>query len=148
MDAIVEEEKLEDTFPYLDNVTIAGHNQAEHDKNVNRFLSAVKSRNLSLNDSKTIKSVTSINVLGYNVGSGSVKPDTERLRPLQEFPPPTNAASLRRAMGMFAYYAKWIPNFSDKIQPLIKNATFPLNRVASSFQSLEKGIIKYNLAIY
>ena len=68
----------------------------------------------------------SINILGYYVGSGLIKPGEERLKPLQEFPPPTNFHFLRRVVGMFAYYAKWIPKFSDKIKRLVNANAFPL----------------------
>ncbi|XP_064081956.1 uncharacterized protein LOC135198315 [Macrobrachium nipponense] len=87
-------------------------------------------RNLTLNATKTIKSVHTINNLGYCVGNGVIKPDMERLRPLQEIPPPISQGSLKRAMGMFAYYAKWIQNFSAKIQPLARVKKFPLNEEA------------------
>ena len=93
MEKIIEE-GLNDTFPYLDNVTVAGKDQEEHDNNVQRFLEAVRLRNLSLNQSKTLESVKSINILEYCVGDGIIKSDTERLCPLQEFPPPTNRHSL------------------------------------------------------
>lgn len=143
MNKLVEEENLEGTFPYLDNVTIAGHNQAEHDENFKKFIAVVNRRKLTLNEAKTIKSVSSINILGYWVGNGSIKPDPERLRPLQELPPPTNLTSLRRALGMFAYYAKWISNFSDKIKPLVNTKTFPLDESALAAFTL----IKHQLEI-
>ena len=41
MDRMIEEEGLNDTFPYLDNITVAGKDQEEHDSNVQRFLEAV-----------------------------------------------------------------------------------------------------------
>ena len=59
-----------------------------------------------------------------------MRPDPERLRPLQEFPPTTNVRSQRRVLGFFAYYAKWISNVSEKFQPLLKATTFPLNSEA------------------
>ena len=90
MDKIVEEDGLNDTFFYLTNITFAVKDQEEHDTNVPRFLQAVQSRNLSLNQSKILESVISINILGYYVGNGIIKPDPERLLPLQEFLPPTN----------------------------------------------------------
>ena len=61
-----------------------------------------------------------------------VRPDPDRLRPLQELPPPTNVRSQRRVLGLLAYYAKWISNFSEKIQPLLKATTFPLNSKATN----------------
>ena len=125
MDKMVEQESLKDTFPYLDNITVAGRNQEEHDLNVEKFLAAIKKRNMTLNDSKTISSVSSINILGYCVGNGLIKPDQERLRPLWSLPPPCNFKSLKRVLGLFAYYAKWIPEFSDKIQRLKRVTSFP-----------------------
>ena len=57
-------------------------------------------------------------ILGYCVGNNEVKPDPERLKALDEMPPPSNAKSLQRALGFFAYYAKWIANFSNPINKL------------------------------
>ena len=57
---------------------------------------------------KTISSIASVNILGYLVGNGVIKPDPERLRPLKELPPPVDSKSLKRVLGLFAYYAKWI----------------------------------------
>ena len=40
---------------------------------------------------------------------------------------------------MFAYYAKWIPNFSDKMQPLSQATKFPLDEKAlDAFTTLKK----------
>lgn len=139
MDKFVEKEGLKDTFPYLDNITVAGLDQKEHDENVRKFREAIQRRNLTLNESKSVESKASINILGYCVGNGIITPAQERLRPLQEFPPPVNVHSLRRVVGMFAYYAKWIPNFSDKIQPLTQATTFPLDATAlAAFNKLKK----------
>ena len=94
------------------------------------FIKVVSKRNLTLYEAKSVLSSSTINVLGYLIGSGMVRPDPERLRPLQELPPPTNVRSQRRVLGLFAYYAKLISNFSEKIQPLLKATNFPLNSEA------------------
>ena len=108
-----------DTFPYLYDITVSGVNQADHDKNVEDFLDVVKRQNLTLNHAKSTISASSINVLGYLVRDGNIRPDPKRLRPLKELPLPTNVQSLRRTLGLFAYYAKWIPEFSSKMQSLV-----------------------------
>lgn len=104
MDKLVEDENLKDTYPYLDNITVAGTTQAEHDENVQKFFEVVNKRNLTLNESKSVMFVPTISVLRYCVGNNIINPDPDRLRPLQELPPPTNMGSLRRAQGLFAYY--------------------------------------------
>ena len=65
MNNLVQVEGLKDTFPYLDNITVAGHTQEEHDRNVKRLLECLQHRKWTLNNSKTINSVSSINILGY-----------------------------------------------------------------------------------
>ena len=143
---MMQDASLLGVFPYLDNITVGGRTKAEHDKNVSELLKVLRDKNLTLNDSKTVESVESINILGYNVSNGLIKPDPERLRPLLEFPPPTNIASQRRIIGMFAYYAKWVPRFSDKVKPLIGNNTFPISpECLVAFNDLKAELVKASL---
>ena len=47
---------------------------------------------------------------------------------------------------MFAYYAKWIPNFSDKIQALVNTKNFPLSETAlAAFNLLKKELMDATL---
>jgi len=94
-----DEEGLKDSFPYLD-ITVGGRNQQEHDENAKTFHDAKQRRNLTLNETKSVESKASINILGYCVGDGIIKPGQVRLHHLQEYPPPTNIGSLRRMVEM------------------------------------------------
>ena len=77
--------------------------------------------------------------MGYLVGNGKIKPDPERLRPLRELPRPLSPRSLTRVLGLFAYYAKWIHQFSGKIQRLKKATFFPLNHYElADFENIKK----------
>ena len=96
--------------------------------------------NMTFNDKCTISTET-LNIMGYVIHNGTIKPDPERLRPLKELDPPHNLISQRRIVGMFAYYSKWIPKFSEKLQPLVQNTDFPLSLDAlNSFNLLKKDI--------
>ena len=99
MDDLVLNESLKNIFFYLDNITVAGRTQEEHDFNVKQSLDALQRRNWTLNESKIIASVSSINILGYLVGNVEIKPDPERLQPMKEPPPPaTNSKSLKQVL--------------------------------------------------
>ena len=102
----IERENLKDVFPYLDNVTVAGRTQEYHGANVKLFLDAIHRNNFTLNETKTISSVNRVQILGYVVENGLIKPDPERLRPLKDFPFPANSKQLKSVLGMFAHYAK------------------------------------------
>ena len=82
--------------------------------NVASFINAIQRRKFTLNESKTMRSVKFFNILGYV----KIRPYPERMRALQEFPVPDNKNALRRVLGVFADYDKWINCFATKGQPL------------------------------
>ena len=115
------------TFEYLDDTTVCGRTREEHDKNLEIFLNAAQECNLTLNERKCVFATTSIKLLGYQISDGVLKPDPDRVKPSLELPTPTNAKELSRVVGIFSYYAQWLPKFSGKIKPLIVAKNFPLS---------------------
>ncbi|XP_045766956.1 uncharacterized protein LOC123868459 [Maniola jurtina] len=141
LDFIITEEKLEGTFAYLDDVTVCGKDQRDHDHNLKRFLDAANKFHLTLNEQKSVFNKTKINLLGYTVENNTISPDPERLKPLLELPAPTKTSELKRVLGMLAHYAKWIARFSEKIKPLTCVTTFPLPPDAlKCFEELKQDI--------
>ena len=141
MDSFVEENELHGTFPYLDNITICGKDQKEHDINLNKFLKAADEINLTFNKEKSEFSTTKLHILGSVIENGEIRPDPIRLKPLQEMPPPKDVKELKRLLGFFSYYSKWIRNFSQKIKPLVNVQDFPLSSEAlQAFQGLKTDI--------
>ena len=98
-------EGLLDTFAYLDNVTICGKNQTHHDYNLERFLKAAKSRNLTYNPQNCIFSTRTLNILGNVVSEGEIRPDLDRIKALYDLPPPRTKKELKRILGLFSYYS-------------------------------------------
>ena len=138
MNEFLSSNNIPDTFAYLDNVYVCGKNQEEHDKNLEDFLGASEDRNWTFNDPKCIFSTRKLHVLGSIVEEGNIRPDPDRLKPLNQLPLPCDAKSLKRVMGLFSYYSKWIPKFSDKIAPLIRAKSFPLDEhVERAFNELK-----------
>jgi len=137
IDSIISQSGLQRTYAYLDNITIGGTSKAEHDQNLQRFLEAASQFNLTY-EAKSVVAVPQIDTLGYRVSHGLVKPDPERLHPLIELPVPQNHRELKRCLGMFAYYDRWIKNYSGKVEPLtIKSVSFPLSHDAlAAFEQL------------
>ena len=128
MNEFIEDEELSDTFAYLDNITICGRTQKEHDDNLEKFLQSARKMNLTYNEDKCIFSVNKLCILGYVIENGTIKPDPNRLQPMRDMPPPHDAKSMKRIIGLFSYYSKWIPKFSDKIASLTKNTKYPLDK--------------------
>ena len=110
---------LRSCFSYLDDITNAGKDQAEHDSNLKAFNGAAAAWGLTIKEKKTQFSQKEILILGYKVAHQSIKPEPERPRSLLAMRAPTTNKELQRLIRLFAYYARWIPSYSDKIRPLI-----------------------------
>ena len=130
----VDENDLEASFPYFDNVTICGKDQEDHDANLEHFLEAAKRKNLCYNTEKCILSTRRLPVFGY-----IIRPDPDRLRPLRELPIAHDSRFMSRCLGLFSYYSQWIPRFSDRIKPIASCKSFPLPPPAvEAFESLRR----------
>ena len=148
VDEIIEASGCNGTFAYLDKITGCGKTQEEHDADLKKFLSAARKHNLTLNHSKCIYSTTSIKFLGYEITNSSLKPDPNRIKPLLELHLPYNNRTLKHVLGLFAYYAQWIKQYSDKVKPLIENTHFPLDDVAlQAFEILKNESDEVSLGI-
>ena len=67
MDAFISNESLNDTFAYLDDITICDRDQAHHDRNLERFLAAAKRKNLTFNEEKCVFSTRILSILDCSI---------------------------------------------------------------------------------
>ena len=136
----VTKHNLKNVFPYLDNIIIGGHTESDHDEKLESFLTAAKADNLEFNE-RFIKGTTVLDVMGYRITEGQIKPDPERVKPLLEMDIPTSMKNLKKIIGIFAYYARWIEKYSEKVRPLIQTNTFPLSEEANNaFHTLKNDL--------
>ena len=125
----------------MDNIIIGGHTKAEHDANLNKFYEIIKLYNFTLNHDKSIVGVTELNMLGYLISYRTLRPDPDRMQPLLRLPIPSDLKSLKRTMGLFAYYSQWVSEFSMKIKPLSQVKSFPICKEAiNAFNTLKQEI--------
>ena len=106
--------------------------QASHNKNLNALKETAKKENFTFNEDKCQYNCSQIQLLGYSVGNGEIKPNPERNAPLKDPEVPNSKKELQRILGLFSYYSKWVPNFSEIIRPLVQNEAFPLSNDAIS----------------
>ena len=136
---IIKEDGLVGVYPYLDDVTIAGNTIEELRDRSMKFESALKKRKMTLNEDKTVREVDKMTVLGYEIESGRIAHNKRRLQPLLEQAELKTLKELKQVRDLFAYYAKWIADFSTKIRPLIDTEIFPLSNCGKrAFETLKK----------
>ncbi|OWZ11371.1 reverse transcriptase [Phytophthora megakarya] len=73
---------------------------------------------LYANLNKCIFGASEIPVLGCLVGKNGVRPDSEKVRVINEWPTPSNVKELRQFLGLATYLCKYVENYAGKIRPL------------------------------
>ena len=93
----------------------------------------------TFNESKSQYNQSFIRLLGYEVGCGVIKPDSDRIKALKELAVPETKKALQHLLGLFAYDAKWILYSSSIVRPLIQVTSFPTCKESwKSFSELKE----------
>jgi len=146
IDCFIKRYQLQKVYAYLDDLTVTGETIEVHDLTLKCLLDAAAGCNLTLNEEKSKIRMTSLRMLGYLVSYQNLKPDPERLQTLFDLPIPSSSKELKRVCCMFAYYARWIPNFSQKARPLLLTYHFPISPEAErAFAELKSDLGKASL---
>ena len=127
MTAFVRRHNLKQALLYLDDVITRSRSEEEHQENLKNFLKATEIEGLTLNKTKPVP------MLGHIVGAGSKRPDPSRIKTLMDFPISENSSQLKRFLGFFAYSAKWVADYSNKVALLLaaqKQLAFLLNQAS------------------
>ena len=106
MNQFIDRYKLKGVNVYLDNITVGGMDQASHNKNLNALKETAKKENFTFNEDKCQYNCSQIQLLGYSVGNGEIKPNPERNAPLKDPEVPNSKKELQRILGLFSYYSK------------------------------------------
>ena len=87
-------------------------------------------------------------MLSCRISNGKRQPYPQMTKPLLELPVPKNSKLLKRALGMFAYYAQWISQFLDKIKPLVITSKFSYRKEAVyAFNVLKNDLVNVTLEV-
>lgn len=105
---------------FLDDVCVATSEWPEHLGLLEKVFKLVIKANLKLKGSKCVFGSHQITFLGHRLSSKGIQQDPEKLRALIQLPYPTNAVEVRRALGMFGYYRKFVPRFAIIAEPLTR----------------------------
>ena len=61
-----------------------------------------------------------ITFLGHEISQTGMRPDPAKVSAIQDLPPPFDASGVRRILGAFGYYRKFIPKYAELTEPLVK----------------------------
>src|SRR4051812_32802597 len=80
----------------------------------------MRQHQLKMNPTKSFLGVASGKFLGFVIKSKRISLDPEKVKAIQDMPPPRSLRELRGLQGRLAYIRKFIANLSGKCQPFSK----------------------------
>jgi len=110
---------------YIDDLLIFSNSREEHEEHLKEVLTRFNEVGLKINHKKTALFQTSIDFLGFNFCAEGIKPLEERVSSLLKLPAPTDSKCLLRYLGMFGFYQRCIPRYTEIVQPLREALRLP-----------------------
>ena len=88
--------------------------------NLKKLFERVKKFQLKLNLEKCTFGATSRKLLGFVVSKKGIKIDSDKVRAIQDLPPPRTQKKVRSFMGRLNYIVRFISQMMAKCDPIFK----------------------------
>jgi len=97
-------------FCYLDDILIASKDEKEHIAHLRIIFDRLQRAGMTINVSKCLFGQEEISFLGYLVSSKGIKPTSEKVKSIVDYPKPKTLHELRRFLGIINYYRRCLKN--------------------------------------
>jgi len=130
---------------YLDDILIYSQDEKSHMEHLRMVFDRLRKEKLYVKAKKCSFMKSEIEFLGHVVSADGIRTDPNKIKAIEEWPTPKNAAELRSFLGLAGFYQKFVKNFSRISQPLTsllqKDWPFSWDKEQeTSFKELKKAL--------
>lgn len=131
---------------YLDDLVITSKDEKEGLARLEKVLTTAQEYGLEINWKKCQFLHRKVEYLGHEVEDGQIRPSTNKVNAVLNFPEPKTSKRLQSFLGLSGYFRKFIPNYSLTARPLSellkKDAQFYFGEEQrAAFKSLKLAMI-------
>ena len=105
---------------YLDDIFVFGTRLQEHMDNLKVIFEKLKEHNLKIQLDKSEFLMKEIVYLGHIISEEGIKPNSEKIKAVKDYPIPKNTKEIKAYLGLLGYYRKFIYNFAKLTKPMTK----------------------------
>jgi hypothetical protein len=102
----------------LDDIIVSGSSKAQHDERLAQVLTRLKQYNVTINREKSTFGADAVDFVGHHISARGVSPLHSNVEAITNLEPPSKLKELRSFLGAAGYYRKFIPAYSDLVEPL------------------------------
>jgi len=138
---------------FVDYLMVHSVDLEEHISHVWLVLQHLHEHKLSVKLEKCIFCTPQAEYLGLIIGEGQILMDSVKFRAINDWESPCSVSAVRSFMGFYNFYHKFIPDFSNIVQPLLsltkKSTAWQwLLDHKSSFLKLKDAFLKHSVLCY
>lgn len=120
MDKVLHGLTFKSVLCYLDDVLICSETFDQHIKDLQEVFDRFRTTGLKLQPSKCHFSQQKGVFLGHEISRDGIKPPSNKVDLIVNYSSPKNVKELRRSIGLFNWFRKFISNYSTVAQPILK----------------------------
>ncbi|XP_020266393.1 uncharacterized protein LOC109841874 [Asparagus officinalis] len=105
---------------YVDDLVVKSHDKGNHLHDLKIMFDLMRAHQPKMNPTKSFLGMASGKFLGFVITANRIRLDPDKVKAIQELPPPRNLKELRGLQGRLAYIHRFISNLLGKYQPFSK----------------------------
>ncbi|XP_055590420.1 uncharacterized protein K02A2.6-like [Uranotaenia lowii] len=111
---------IDGVIVYIDDIVVVGATREQHDSRLMHVLSVLKQNKAKINDGKCLFGVKELDILGFKVNAGGIRPSDEKIAAIKNFRQPKSKEEVRSFLGLVNFVGHFIPHLSTRSEPLRK----------------------------
>jgi len=108
---------------YIDDILVSSSTHSDHIQHLTEVLRRLSHSGLRISLGKCVFLATSVEFLGCTISKSGIEPQKSKVEAISEYPTPKDYPSARRFVGMAGFYRRFVPKFSDIVNPLLSCLT-------------------------
>ena len=103
---------------YIDDISIHSKSEAKHPQHVRHVLGLLQKNGLIVRFDKCQFGVSKVEFLGHEISAAGVRPLSNKVQAIKDFPTPRTLKELQKFNGMINYYHRFLPGIANTMAPL------------------------------
>lgn len=108
---------------YLDDIVIGGETIEQHNDRLLAVMEVLQREDLRIKPTKIRCGLQRVDVLGFNISHGVIRPQAQLVEKLGHIGRPSNKRQLREVLGVANFYRRLVPRFASIVHPLQRMVT-------------------------